>query len=210
METGFKKSLIGYLLNRCDYVRGSELSDALKVSTKTITRAVQQINGQYRPVTIIESKRGRGYRLKNPETLSFGVSGFVIGQANVDVSRLTSIERRDEIVKRLLFTAPQRYRVTGLWSKYFIGDSAVAADLRSLRLMLGRFRLSVEHVSGFVWIDGEEADIRRAIGSLFVDEGQPGNRRFMQSDQDPVRRHLERRWHGCGCQANLCGHGLGR
>ena len=188
METGFKKSLIGYLLNRRDYVRGSELSHALKVSTKTITRAVQQINEQYRPVTIIESKRGRGYRLKNPETLSFGDSGFVIGQATVDVSRLTSIERRDEIVKRLLFTAPQRYRVTELWGKYFIGDSAVATDLRSLRLILSRFQLSIEHVSGFVWIDGEEADIRRAIGSLFVDEGQPGNRRFMQPDQDIEQR----------------------
>lgn len=183
METGFKKSLIGYLLNRRDFVRGSELSSALKVSTKTISRAVRQINQQSGQHELIEAKRGRGYRLRNPDAVSFGDAGYSLGDANVDVSHLSSIERRDEIVKRLLITAPQKYRMSELWGKYYIGDSSMSADLRSLRLMLGRFRLSLERVSGYVWIEGAEADIRRAISSLFVDEGDLANHQFMQPNQ---------------------------
>lgn len=192
METGFKKSLIGYLLNRRDFVRGSELSSALKVSTKTISRAVRQINQQINQQSgqhgLIEAKRGRGYRLRNPDAVSLGDVGCALGDANIDVSHLSSIERRDEIVKRLLITAPQKYRMSELWGKYYIGDSSMSTDLRSLRLILGRFRLSLERVSGYVWVEGAEADIRRAISSLFVNEGDLANHQFMQPNQSIEQR----------------------
>lgn len=46
MAAQYKQSLINYLLNHQGYVAGAELSTMLGVSTKTISRAVRDINAQ--------------------------------------------------------------------------------------------------------------------------------------------------------------------
>ncbi|BDR52108.1 transcriptional antiterminator [Bombiscardovia nodaiensis] len=182
--TDMKRSLVEYLLNRRDYVRGYELSDALKVSTKTISRLVKQVNAQYGE-SVIESMRGRGYQLNVDRYLRYNRGHK---QGDIDVSRLTSVERRDEIIKHLLMSAPHRYRLEDLWGKYCISDSAMATDLRSLRMLLDKFHLCLERTSGYVWVEGSEANIRKAITGLFSYDAGEDSGRFIQPNHRVQQR----------------------
>ena len=167
MTAGHGKSLINYLLNRCDFVSGQELSATLDVSTKTVSRIVKQINDQYENGPIIESQRGRGYRLNYQNYYDHRDQV----DSTVDVGGLSSVERRDEIIKRLLITSPQQYRMNDIWGKFYISDSAIASDMKILRHMLGKFHLTLSRSSDYIWVEGVEADIRRAIPSLlFADD----------------------------------------
>ncbi|MFT8357072.1 MAG: helix-turn-helix domain-containing protein [Bifidobacterium aquikefiri] len=58
-----EKPLINRLTHHRGYVSGLELSKMLCVSTKTIYRTVKEINGHAQDGAVIESRRGRGYRL---------------------------------------------------------------------------------------------------------------------------------------------------
>lgn len=180
--TDSKKHLIEYLLNRRTFVSGTELSAMLGVSTKTVTRLVSQINERYSGEGVmVESVRGRGYRLNYRHY-------FEHKQADAKrferVGKLTPVERRDEVLKRLLMTSPQRYRICELWGKFYISDSAIASDMKTLRDILSRFALSLEHVNDYVWVSGVEKNVRKAITDLlFDDDNVEEGGRFMQPDQ---------------------------
>ncbi|MEO2301363.1 helix-turn-helix domain-containing protein [Bifidobacterium pseudocatenulatum] len=107
MTHDYMKSMISYLLNRRDFVSGQELSEALGVSTKTINRTVKQINESAEENPIIESQRGRGYRLNFQNYFD---QRDRMDHANA-MNGISSVERRDEIIKRLLITSPHQYRV---------------------------------------------------------------------------------------------------
>lgn len=143
MTHDYMKSMIGYLLNRRDFVSGQELSEALGVSTKTINRTVKQINESTEENPIIESQRGRGYRLNFQNYFD---QRDRMDHANA-MNGISSVERRDEIIKRLLITSPHQYRVDDIWGKFYLSDSAVASDMRAIRLMLGKFHLTLNRVS---------------------------------------------------------------
>ncbi|WEV69220.1 transcription antiterminator [Bifidobacterium sp. ESL0775] len=183
MTTESKKHLIEYLLNRRNFVSGTELSAMLGVSTKTVTRLVAQINERNNgDEPMIESQRGRGYRLNYRNY--FRQESAATKQPDEHVGKLTPVERRDEVLKRLLMTSPQHYRIEELWGKFYISDSAIASDLKVLRTMLSRFNLSLEHSSDCVWVEGVEQDIRKAITDLiFDDDDVAASGRFMQPDQ---------------------------
>lgn len=185
MVIEYKRSLIDYLLNRLDFVSGAELSDMLGVSTKTVARLVKQINAQQDDCTIIESQRGRGYRLDYQNYFNQMDRG---DERPSDASQLTSVERRDEVMKRLLMTSPQQYRMDELWGRFCISDSAISSDLTALRRMLAEFHLTLERVGDCVWIEGGETDIRNAITDLLVTDDVASIGRFMQTDQRIQRR----------------------
>jgi activator of the mannose operon, transcriptional antiterminator len=185
MVIEYKRSLIDYLLNRRDFVSGSELSDMLGVSTKTVARLVKQINSQQDGCTIIESQRGRGYRLDYQNYFNQTDRG---DERPNEASQFTSVERRDEVIKRLLMTSPQQYRIGELWGRFCISDSAVSSDLTALRRMLAKFHLTLERVGDYVWIEGSETDIRNAISDLLVTDDVAASGRFMQNDQRIQRR----------------------
>lgn len=116
MTHDYMKSMISYLLNRRDFVSGQELSEALGVSTKTINRTVKQINGSSEEIPIIESQRGRGYRLN--------FQNYFNQQDRMDhanaMNGISSVERRDEIIKRPLITSPHQYRVDDTGAKVVV------------------------------------------------------------------------------------------
>ena len=121
MTHDYMKSMISYLLNRRDFVSGQELSEALGVSTKTTNRTVKQINESAEENPIIESQRGRGYRLNFQNYFD---QRDRMDHANA-MNGISSVERRDEIIKRLLITSPHQYRVDDIW-----GESRGAAHRR--------------------------------------------------------------------------------
>lgn len=183
MTNDYMDSMVNYLLNRRDFVSGQELAQVLNVSTKTIARAVKQANESAGDVTIIESQRGRGYRLN--------FQNYFSQRDNMrrpeGMGGITSAERRDEIIKRLLITSPQQYRMDDIWGKFYLSDSAVASDMRALRVMLDKFRLTLNRVGDRVWIDGTETDVRRAIAQL-VKTDDVATDRFLQPNQTIKQR----------------------
>lgn len=179
----YVKPMIGYLFNRRDYVSGQELSEALGVSTKTINRVVKQINGKAVQSPVVESQRGRGYRLNFQNYFMQRDQMEREGNAG-DIS---SVERRNEIIKRLLITAPHQYRMEDVWGRFYLSESAISSDLKTIRFMLERFHLTLNRVSSLVWVEGSEADIRRAIAQLINTDDMSGDR-FLQPNQTVQQR----------------------
>ncbi|WP_236034380.1 BglG family transcription antiterminator [Bifidobacterium saguinibicoloris] len=186
MTAGYNKSLINYLLNRRDFVPGTELSAVLGVSTKTISRIVKHVNEQSANGPIVESQRGRGYRLNSS---NYFAQRDLAGEGEKS-GALSSVERRDEIIKRLLITAPQQYRMDDLWGKFYISESAIAVDLRTLRRMLAKFKLELARSGDIIWVSGTETDIRRAMASLLVTDDAIANGQFMRADHDVQQRDV--------------------
>lgn len=179
MTTGYKQSLINYLLNHRGFVPGPELSAVLDVSTKTILRTVKRINNQSVDSPIIESKKGRGYRLNYQNYLDQS------GQVNefVNISQLTSVERRNAVIKRLLITSPQKHQLNNIFGKFYISDSVISSDLKILRQMLSKYHLELKRRNDYIWIEGIETDIRKAINDLLVTDDVISISHFLQSNQ---------------------------
>lgn len=179
MKEKFKQSLIAYLLNHRGYVAGSKLSTILHVSTKTIVRNVKKINAQFPGEPIIESKRGRGYRLNYQHYLKVKHDS---GKPH-NVSNLSTVERRNEVIKKLLITSPEKQQVKAVFSKFFVSDSVISSDIKIIRTMLAKYHLAVHRKNEYVWIDGRELDIRKAINSLLVSDDVISISHFLQDNQ---------------------------
>lgn len=179
MKERFKQSLIAYLLNHHGYVAGSQLSTILHVSTKTIVRNVKKINAESSDGPIIESKRGRGYRLNYQNYLK-GKNETTVPQ---NVSNLSTVERRNEVIKKLLVTSPEKQQVKDVFSKFYVSDSVISFDLKIIRTMLEKYHLTVHRENEYVWIEGKELDIRTAINSLLVSDNVISISHFLQENQ---------------------------
>lgn len=127
MKEQFKQSLIAYLLNHHGYGAGSKLSTILHVSTKTIVRNVKKINAEAPETPLIEAKRGRGYRLNYQNYLKIKHDSGIPHNA----SNLSTVERRNDIIKNLLITSPEKQQVRAVFSKFYVSDSVVSSDLRN-------------------------------------------------------------------------------
>ncbi|HIW70493.1 MAG TPA: PRD domain-containing protein [Candidatus Limosilactobacillus merdipullorum] len=179
MKEQFKQSLIAYLLNHHGYVAGSKLSTILHVSTKTIVRNVKKINAESPGEPIIESKRGRGYRLNYQNYLKVKHDAGTPHNA----SNLSTVERRNEVIKKLLITSPEKQQVRAVFGKFFVSDSVISSDIKIIRTMLAKYHLTVHRKNEYVWIDGKELDIRNAINSLLVSDDVISISHFLQENQ---------------------------
>lgn len=179
MKEQFKQSLIAYLLNHHGYVAGSKLSTILHVSTKTIVRNVKKINAESPETPLIDARRGRGYRLNYQNYLKVKHASGVPHSA----SNLSTVERRNEVIKKLLITSPEKQQVRAVFSKFYVSDSVVSSDLKIIRTMLAKYQLTVHRKNEYVWIDGKELDIRKAINSLLVSDDVISISHFLQENQ---------------------------
>ncbi|MDN7144691.1 PRD domain-containing protein [Liquorilactobacillus mali] len=173
-----KKTLIKYFLNHRGFISGFELSAYLGVSTKTISRTIKKINEKSMDSPIIESKRGKGYRLNYQNYMS--KEGII---ENNNSNELTSVERRNEIVKQLLISSPQKQNINSVFGRFYISESLVSVDLRILRRMLLRYHLKLKRSNGYIWIEGEEVNIRKTITDLLVTDDVTSVNYFLQTNQ---------------------------
>lgn len=198
------QSIIDYLLNRRDFVPASDLAHALGVSTRTVARMVKQINGIPGERPVIESMRGKGYRLSDsyiaetdsfgdPSSGSFGANSVApsYSHASANITRATPVERRDYVLKKLLMTAPQQFSVSRLWDEFYISESAVTMDIRRLKKVLTNYGCTIERVGDRIWVEGSEADIRRAICDLLSSTDVLAAGRFLQANQLVQQRDAE-------------------
>ncbi|MFT9008791.1 MAG: PRD domain-containing protein [Bifidobacterium sp.] len=174
-----EKPLINRLTHQRGFVSGLELSKMLCVSTKTISRTVKEINGHAQDGAVIESRRGRGYRL---------IAGHLHSSDNLfndafRKNRLTSVERRSWVLKKMLLCAPQLCEVNQLWSQFYVSDSTISMDIKILRSMLNGFGLELVRKFDYVEINGSESNIRKAINSLLIPDGDVIATDVLESDK---------------------------
>ena len=178
MRNGIKQSLITYLLNHRGFFAGPELSTILGVSTKTISRTVKRLNEQSNNGPIVESQRGRGYKLNYQNYLQQNSIAHTVGHNN-----LTSVQRRNEIIKTLLITSPEKHLTTDVFSKFYVSDSVVSSDLKIISKMLDKYHLQLKRNHKYLWIIGKELNIREAINSLLVSDDVTNISHFLQNNQ---------------------------
>ncbi|QIK71025.1 HTH domain-containing protein [Propioniciclava coleopterorum] len=152
--------LLEVLLERASFITGPELAAVLGVSAKSVYRMVVDLNHDD---AIIESRRGRGYRLDREAYLRRLSSGEGRPEGSV-----TPPERRRRILRELL-DAARGVPGEDLERGHFISDSQVRADLKEIDQLLAPYALKVRQRSGRYVVVGREAAIRSVLADLLRD-----------------------------------------
>lgn len=184
MTTEYKQQIINYLLSHQEFIPGAKLSATLNVSIKTIARTIKKINSQYLDRPIIESKRGRGYRLNYQNYINKGKNKDQF----IKIGQITSIERRNEIIKELLITSPQKRQLHDIWKKFYVSESSRALDIKMIRKMIAKYNLLLKRQNDHIWIEGSENRIRAAISDLLVADDVGSINYFLQDNQYVQKR----------------------
>lgn len=157
------KELLFYLSNNKDFVEADEIASLLKVSTKTVYRLVRDINAM-NETPIIVSKRGMGYKLISSSYLRNDNS-----EDKKKANNISPVERRNQILKRLLLVSPQGIKESEVFEKYYISSNVRANDERVMKQILDKYDLKLFVENGYMKIKGSEVNIRRIIKELIDD-----------------------------------------
>lgn len=157
------KELLFYLSNNKDFVEADEIASLLKVSTKTVYRLVRDINAM-NETPIIISKRGMGYKLISSSYLSNDNS-----EDKKKAINISPVERRNQILKRLLLVSPQGIKESEVFEKYYVSSNVRANDERVMKQIIDKYDLKLFVENGYMKIKGSEVNIRRIIKELIDD-----------------------------------------
>lgn len=143
------------LAKRNSYMTSNDIARELRISQRTVIRYVKNINdGGDKP--IIASKRGKGYRLE--------YEAYLKNDNNEKwVSDYSPVERRNEILLKILFQAPKLISRKSLFSSYYVSEPVINNDLQDIRNKLHTFHLELIRKQHLVGASGTEIDIREAI-----------------------------------------------
>ena len=151
-----EKATIELLSQQQTYLSSKDIAEKLKVSTRTIARYVKKINMESNVGPIIVSEKGKGYALNYDNYLKAGLG-------SKKVSNYSPIERRNEILLRLLFNSPKFTSTYELFSTYFVSETVSNFDLLSIKEKIKKYHLKLIRKNRQVKIDGLESSIRQAI-----------------------------------------------
>ena len=154
--------LADILLQKSDYVTAEEIANLAGISTKTVYRIIKKVNDSSSCGEIIESSRGRGYKINYENYMKekrFKIREFL---------DYTPIERRNSIILNLLFKSPYSIRLERLYEKYYVSKSAIENDLNIISNTLKKYGIKMVHKGKSISIIGSEIDIRRAINTTIL------------------------------------------
>ena len=114
-----QSKIIQILLKETTFVSAQELSVNLQISMKTIQTEIQEINGLFE-TAVIESKKGKGYRVLDRERLSESV--FIVAKKEEN--------REILILKEILLHGEVEYYK--LADSLFISTSTLNKDIKHL------------------------------------------------------------------------------
>lgn len=161
--SGNRDKIIKILSKSDRFVTADELAKSIGISTKTIYRTVNGINDHYGE-QIIVSERGKGLKLNYDRYLE------LTRQTSSETDKLesTPLERRNQILAKLLFNAPLANRVSELYEDFFVSTELIQQDLTIISKQLQKYDLSLKRDGSFVSVVGDERNIRRAINAVLI------------------------------------------
>lgn len=164
-----KNKIINFLLNNSGYTKATELANLLSISSKSIYRLINEINGSTDNKKIYSAK-GKGFYI-DPDFNSLDIESNTISKS-VKLA-MSPIERRDEIFKDLLISSPKPMTVNQIINKFYISESMLSVDEKMIIEMAQPFNLKLIRKDRTLVISGEESDIRNALmqsmDTLFLD-----------------------------------------
>ncbi len=155
--------IISILVKSGRFMTSQELAQIIGVSSKTIYRAVNKINQTY-DFPIIKSERGKGYLLDYEKYLELS-DGF---HEKPHLMIQSPLERRNEIIIKLLFSAPLSVNVKDVYASYYVSTELIRQDLLTISELLKKYSLKLAHEFNYVVIKSEEENIRRAINNALI------------------------------------------
>ena len=154
MPKDIDQQIIDYLLTHTEFTTSDELSSELGVSSKTITRHVGSINKKFSK-QIINAKRGQGYKLDYATYLDV---------ANENSQTNSSVKlRREYIVTKLLFVAPNAVMIYDLVNKLYISESVLQTDVKEIGQRLEKWDLKLVRKQRSLRVVGSEKAVRDAL-----------------------------------------------
>ncbi|MGX7075518.1 BglG family transcription antiterminator [Globicatella sanguinis] len=154
------EKIINYLLEKGDFISANEIAIKLKFSTKTIYRGINEIR-EVIGENIIESYKGRGYRLNFEE---YKENLNAIYSKNLSIN--TPEYRRMMILLQLLSITPEKTSIKKLSMKYFVSESSITNDLDYIEANLIGTKLSIKSDTQGTAIVGTESEIRAFLMKL--------------------------------------------
>lgn len=172
-----EQQLINYLLNKRRYVPAKEIATAVNSSPKTVYRLIKKINAESSDGELIESRRGIGYQLRYTNYLSqhLNVQTESLGE-------LTSVERRSHILRQLLVTSPEKHKIKDIFGHFYISESVISSDIRIIRQMIQKYHQVLHRRNDYLWVTGDEKEIRTVINELLVGEDDTSIDKFLDTN----------------------------
>ncbi|GAB2563082.1 BglG family transcription antiterminator [Gracilibacillus alcaliphilus] len=155
-----EKRLLLLLSKNQGYMTSEELAQLLETSQKTVYRVIKGINDNYSDGVLIESEKGKGYKLNYEKYISQYIT------QSSRKSNYSPAERRNRIMERLLLSSPRSEKVYELFEPYYVGDSVIFNDEQRIASKLKEYDLTLERKQRTLAVIGKEANIRRAIADL--------------------------------------------
>ncbi|MCI1903734.1 MAG: PRD domain-containing protein [Enterococcaceae bacterium] len=143
-----------------NFMTSEKLAELMKTSTKTVYRLVKKINEDYEGDHLIISEKGRGYKLDYEKFIQQSMSA-----AASDIET-TPAKRQETVMEELLLSSPKSLKISELFKKHFIGDSAIANDEKVISEKIRVYDLQLVRKNRTLAILGKEEDVRRAIADL--------------------------------------------
>ncbi|MFC6181347.1 BglG family transcription antiterminator [Lactiplantibacillus daowaiensis] len=148
--------LLEILSQQDRYLTSNDIAKRLGISTRTVMRYIERINEGSDVGKLISSEKGKGYKLEYKKYLKSQ-------KHEKHTSDFSPVERRNEVLLRLLFSAPKKLLVSYLFEKYFVSDTAINADLLVIKDQLKGLDVELVRKNHRVGVAGHELAIRRAI-----------------------------------------------
>ncbi len=160
MTSDKEVTLLSYLINRNSWVTASVLSECIKLSPRSISNYISEINRKFDDVIISSN---RGYRVnKNQavEILNSLPNSGVPGNYN---------ERKKYILEKILLSQ-QTHTMDSLSQELCISPLTLHNEISRLRTDLAEFQLHLRIKNDKLSIIGQERDKRRLIIELINEE----------------------------------------
>ncbi len=147
-----ESKILMFLGQQTDFVDAQVISQTFDVSKKTIYRTINKIN---QADNVVESQRGRGYRLRNNN-----FSATVNEQDK---------QRQVDLAISLLHAFPHGLNRWRLLEKLYISESTLQRDLSILNDMLRLFHISIDRSAGEAKVVGTEIQVRKALNYFLLE-----------------------------------------
>lgn len=150
------------LLNFENYVAATSLAKQLLVSDKTIRRMISKINEAYLDRyenSLIISQAGKGFKLSN-----YFKEKNIYRDLDLNENKDNDLYR---IMLSILFSHPFKRKDDVLETEY-LSASAKTSKFKKIKETFQNYNLVFQYEERYVWIEGTEAQIRKAINWLIM------------------------------------------
>ncbi len=161
MLTDNEDNIINFLLNSNSFVTAKEIANQFLMSTKTVYRTIKHLNSLTPSGELINSKKGRGFKINYDNYLK---------EMNYqqDSNTFTAKDRQQATLTKLLMIAPRSLKLSSLFSQYYLSETNVNEDLKSIRSQLASYSLNLVRKNHQLKITGSETNIRHALQDILI------------------------------------------